>query len=198
MALKLDMAKAYDRVERIYIQQLLLKMGFHETFVTWIMLCITTPTYKFNINGQIAGEVIPTRGLRQGDPLSPYLFLICAEGLSRLLNHAECQRDIQGLSLVRGGLTKVNLDKSTIIFSKNTLESDKDGIIAELGQLQRNNLGFYLGLPAVVGRSKKKMLEFIKDRIAYAKRLLLFFLISGGGKMRTGGKCILKNGKIFV
>lgn len=51
MALKLDMENTYDKVEWIYVQSLLLKMGFHDTFVSWIMQCIMTPTYKFNING---------------------------------------------------------------------------------------------------------------------------------------------------
>lgn len=79
-------------------------MGFHYTFINCIMQCITNPTYKININGDIAGEVKPTRGLRQGDPLSPYIFHI-TEGISRLLNQAELCGDIQGLSLSRGGPT---------------------------------------------------------------------------------------------
>ena len=76
-------------------------MGFHETSINWIMQCITTSTYKFNINGDMAGGVKPTRGLRQEDSLSPYLFLLCAEGISRLLNHAELCEDMHGLSLKR-------------------------------------------------------------------------------------------------
>ncbi|KAH0633124.1 hypothetical protein KY284_035910 [Solanum tuberosum] len=107
MALKLDMAKAYDRVEWIYVQSLLLQMGFHDTFISWIMQCITTPTYKFNINGEIVGAVRPSRGLRQGDPLFPYLFILCAEGLSRLLNQAKEQGELRGISLRRGGPTDV-------------------------------------------------------------------------------------------
>ncbi|KAH0735348.1 hypothetical protein KY285_011055 [Solanum tuberosum] len=82
-------------------------MGFHDTFVSWIMQCITTPTYKFNINGEIVGDVRPSRGLRQGDPLSPYLFILCAEGLSRLLNQAEEQGELRGISLRRGGPTLI-------------------------------------------------------------------------------------------
>ena len=70
------------------------------------MQCITNPTYKININGDIAGEVKPTRGLRQGDPLFPYIFHI-TEGISRLLNQAELCGDIQGLSLSRG-MTTIN------------------------------------------------------------------------------------------
>ncbi|KAK6796397.1 hypothetical protein RDI58_004098 [Solanum bulbocastanum] len=181
MALKLDMAKAYDKVEWIYVQSLLLKMGFLDTFISWIMQCITTPTYKFNINGEIVGAV------RQGDPLSPYLFILCAEGLSRLLDQAEEQGELRGISLRRGGPSlilesavkiseilrtyelcsgqKVNFEKSAIYFSKNTTEEEKDNIIAEIGQIHRDNLGLYLGLPAVVGRSKKRMLEFIKERV---------------------------------
>lgn len=69
------------------------------------MQYITTLTYKFNVNGDIAGGVKPTRRLRQWDPLSPYLFLLCAEGLSRLINHAELCGDIQGLRLNRGSPT---------------------------------------------------------------------------------------------
>ncbi|KAH0706041.1 hypothetical protein KY285_010572 [Solanum tuberosum] len=59
----------------------------------------------------------------------------------------------------------VNLDKSTICFSKNVREEEKVEMSSLLGQQQRNDMGMYLGLPAVVGCSKKRMLEFIKERV---------------------------------
>lgn len=61
----------------------------------------------------------------------------------------------------------INFTKSAIIFSKNCFDIDKDSNNEVLGQLQWNNIGLYLGLPAIVGRSKIKMLEFIKDRVKF-------------------------------
>lgn len=101
MALKLDMSKAYDRVEWPYIQQMMLQMGFHQIFVNWVMTCVMSASFSFNFNGEVKGCVKPSRGLRQGDPLSHYLFLICAEGLSALLYSAEQQGKLKEFKLGR-------------------------------------------------------------------------------------------------
>ena len=84
-AYKLDLAKAYDRVDWSYLRQVLVKPGFHRTWVQWIMECVTTVRYSVRFNGVLLDTFRPTRGLRQGDLLSPYLFLFVADGLSRVL-----------------------------------------------------------------------------------------------------------------
>lgn len=84
-AVKLDMAKAYDRVEWCYLHSIMTKLGFNETLVNLIMRCVETVSFSVRVNGQLSNAFHPTRGIRQGDPMSPYLFLICAEGLSSML-----------------------------------------------------------------------------------------------------------------
>uniref|UniRef100_A0A803PQT0 Reverse transcriptase domain-containing protein n=1 Tax=Cannabis sativa TaxID=3483 RepID=A0A803PQT0_CANSA len=100
-AMKLDMSKAFDRVEWHLIQQVMLKMGFGDTIVQIISRCVQSVSYSFLLNGAIHGNITPHRGIRQGDPLSPYLFLICSECFSRLLQHEENQGNLEGLNVSR-------------------------------------------------------------------------------------------------
>lgn len=99
MDLKLDITQAFDRLEWLYFENLMTHMGFYSKWVGWIMGCILTLSYSVKINGEQHGFIKPTRGLRQGDPLSPYLFLICAKGLSSLLLQKENQEQLHGQNL---------------------------------------------------------------------------------------------------
>ena len=98
MAVKLDMSKAYNRVEWDCLQLIMQKLGFHERWISIVMCCVSSVKCAVRINGQPCGRILPTHGLRQGDPLSPYLFLFCAEGLSALLHQASQRKAIKGVA----------------------------------------------------------------------------------------------------
>ena len=105
MTLKLNMSKAYDRVEWSCLQQIMGKLGFHDMWISLVMRCVSSVSYTMPINSQPCGHIIPTRELWQGDPLSPYLFLICAEGLSTLLHKAIQNRALKGVAASTKGPT---------------------------------------------------------------------------------------------
>ena len=88
-AVKLDMHKAYDRVEWIFCENMMRKLGFEDRWISLMVACGGSVRYQVRFNSEEIDMFVPTRGLRQGDPLSPYLFLLCAEGLSSLLLYEE-------------------------------------------------------------------------------------------------------------
>ncbi|XP_019166949.1 PREDICTED: uncharacterized protein LOC109162719 [Ipomoea nil] len=201
-ALKLDMAKAYYRMEWPFLRNMMLALGFDERWVELIMLCVTSVSYSIQVGGTRSEQISPTRGLRQGDPLSPYLFIICAEGLSLLLQQAQSRGDLHGCIVARGapheshlffaddsllffrataqeaGVVKqclsvyeemsgqaVNYYKSSICYSKNTRDDDREEVASILGVVQAPNFGKYLGLPSFVSRNKRAVFSYIDDKI---------------------------------
>jgi len=101
VALKLDISKAYDRMDWDYLRAVMNKMGFNNRWIHWMSMCIESVDYSVLINGEQVGPIIPGRSLRQGDPLSPYLFIICAEGLSSRIRDAEIQGELTGTKVCR-------------------------------------------------------------------------------------------------
>jgi hypothetical protein len=89
MGIKLDMNKAYDRVEWAFLKAVMQKLGFSDLWISWIMTCVRSASYSMLVNRNPMEKIIPLRGIRQGDPISPYLFLLCAEVFSSPLHHAE-------------------------------------------------------------------------------------------------------------
>ena len=102
LAVKTDMSKAYDRLEWDFISTVLERLGFHHLWIGLIMQCISTVTYSFLINGSPRGKVTPSRGIRQGDPLSPYIFILCSEVLSGLCSKAQVEGRMRGFKVARG------------------------------------------------------------------------------------------------
>ncbi|KAL0422181.1 UNVERIFIED_CONTAM: putative mitochondrial protein [Sesamum latifolium] len=84
------------------LRRVLGKLGFPCAFIDLIMLCVTSASYSFVLSGSQFGSITPQRGLRQGDPLSPYLFLLCTESLSSLFRVAAERGTVPGVAVCRG------------------------------------------------------------------------------------------------
>jgi hypothetical protein len=116
---KLDMSKAYDRVEWSFLHDMMVKLGFYTQWINSVMKCVSSVSYLIKVNGELSDVFNPERGLRQGDPLSPYLFLLCAEGFSALLDKAEREGRLKVVKVCPGAPSVSHLlfvDDSLILF----------------------------------------------------------------------------------
>ena len=112
-------------LNEIFLRQMMLLLGFDGVWVNLVMMCITTVDYMVVHNGREMGPIIPRCGLRQGDPLLPYLFLICAEGLSSILYNYTDKGLIHDCNVARNALVVSHLffaDDSFLFFKSNMQE----------------------------------------------------------------------------
>jgi len=97
--LKIDLSKAFDHINWLYIRMILTHLGFPIPFIQWIICCITSVSFSAHINGSASYFFHAKRELRQGCPLSPLLFLIVMEGLSNLISFEKRARRLQGFKI---------------------------------------------------------------------------------------------------
>jgi hypothetical protein len=122
MFLNMDMEKAFDKMEWDFILAIMEKLGFLPTWINWIKLCISSSSFSIILNGSPFGRFSPERGLRQGDPLSPFLFILGYEVLSRLLFREESLGNLRGLKISRNSIAIHHLlfADDLLIFGKAT------------------------------------------------------------------------------
>jgi hypothetical protein len=101
------------------------KLGFDDRWIHLLMTCVRTMCYLVLINGQLYENITPSRGIHQGDPLLPYFFIMCVEGLNSLLHKAKSDGGITGLPIVQGGMRLNHLffaNDSLFFYEANILE----------------------------------------------------------------------------
>ena len=124
MAIKLDLEKAYDRLDWRFVIDSLRDLGINEHFSNLIWHCISSVSMDILWNGDRTGDFFPTRGIRQGDPLSPYLFVICIERLSHLIQAAVDEGFWKPITLSRDGppITHLCFADDLFIFAEASMD----------------------------------------------------------------------------
>jgi hypothetical protein len=202
MAVKIDMEKAFDRMEWDFLLTIMLKLGFHPIWVNWIKICASSSSFSILLNGSPFGNFTPTRGLRQGDPLSPFLFILGTVVLSRLFHHQESIGLLKGIRIAKSyppinhllfaddliifaratsfeatalsyclntycswSGQKINNEKSSILFSKNTSSVSISSILGIIPFRLTTSAPFHLGLSLMFGHSRKEAFQPLLDKV---------------------------------
>jgi hypothetical protein len=117
LALKIDISKAFDTVEWPFLLNVLSKFGFNEVFCNWILVILQSAFLSISINGKSQGYFNCTRGVRQGDPLSPLLFCLAEDVLSRSISKLVSD---EKLDLIKG--TRHSLIPSHTFYADDFLQ----------------------------------------------------------------------------
>ncbi|GKV51190.1 hypothetical protein SLEP1_g57860 [Rubroshorea leprosula] len=131
---KIDFEKAYDKVSWEFLEYMMQRMGFCDKWRKWIGECLRTSLVSVLVNGSPTRQFSVTKGLRQGDPLSPFLFLIIAEGLNGLVSNATQKGLLEGVKVGSRGLKLAHLQfaDDTILFG----EASEKNVLAMKGILR--------------------------------------------------------------
>lgn len=155
---KLDMSKAYDRVEWDFLEKVLLQMGFAGSWVAKIMDCVRTIKYMVKCNSNLSNIIILERGLRQGDSLSTYLFLFCMNALSRMLLNAQNNGLMRGIRVFQNNprINHLFFTNDSLLFIRNkkgdaelvqTILRDFERVSGQKINLSKPSLFFSLNKP---------------------------------------------------
>jgi hypothetical protein len=99
---KLTLLRHMIKWIRVLLRGMFERLGFADKWIHWMMLCVSSVNYSVLVNFEKIGPIYPSRGLRQGGPLSPYLFILVAKGVTTFVRHSVARGDIHGVKICRG------------------------------------------------------------------------------------------------
>ncbi|GJW44645.1 hypothetical protein Tco_0073444 [Tanacetum coccineum] len=183
-AFKVDIQKAYHTVDWEFLRRILHGFGFHARIVSWIMECVSTTSYSICINGNLHGYFKGNRGLRQGDPLSLYLFTLIMEVLTLMLHRRVLDSGIFTYHMYCSRLDLINLcfaDDLFIFTYRDVVHSA--GIIKEALDEFKNASGLTPSLPKSTAYFCYIRMEDWKNKsLSIAGRLQLIASVIGNVK----------------
>ncbi|GAU38215.1 hypothetical protein TSUD_226360 [Trifolium subterraneum] len=183
LTLKIDISKAYDKVDWVFLRGVMTRMRFTDVWIRWVMMCVSSVNYSMLMNSDRVGPISPEcltalihqavgkgdlHGVRicRGAPEVSHLlfeddcFLFCRANVAEV---NELMRILHTYETASG--QEVNLVKSEVFISRNMSQAAKEDLSRILGVKLVLGTGIYLGLPSMAGRSKKTIFSYIKDRI---------------------------------